>query len=72
MKLFDPDIFVPLTLALIPIALLGSGALYQEQQNALFQDAYNKNMECRKSVKNLSADIICGKPPQYSDFVNNK
>ena len=53
--------------------ILGVGlGLYQTMQNHTFQQAYNKNMECRMKVNNPNpayANIMCGSVPRYEEFV---
>jgi hypothetical protein len=37
-----------------------------------YQQAYNKNMECRQTMKGNTyeyIDRVCGKVPEYRDFV---
>ena len=43
-----------------------------QQQRALFQQTYNKNLECRQALKDKSVSIaneICGAVPVIGDFV---
>ena len=43
-----------------------------QQQRTLFQQAYNKNLECRQAFKDKSVSIaneICGEVPVIKDFV---
>ena len=42
-----------------------------QQQRVLFQQTYNKNLECRQALKDKSVSIaneICGPVPQIKDF----
>jgi hypothetical protein len=43
-----------------------------QQQRALFQQTYNKNLECRQALKNNTKSFvneICGPIPVVGDFV---
>ena len=43
-----------------------------QQQRALFQQAYNKNLECRQALKDQTEgrlNEICGEVPVIGDFV---
>ena len=43
-----------------------------QQQRTLFQQAYNKNLECRQALKDQTEglmNVICGEVPQIQDFV---
>jgi hypothetical protein len=43
-----------------------------QQQRVLFQQTYNKNLECRQALKDKSVSIaneICGEIPKIGDFV---
>ncbi len=43
-----------------------------QQQRALFQQTYNKNLECRQALKNNTKNFvneICGPIPVVGDFV---
>ena len=42
-----------------------------QQQRLLFQQTYNKNLECRQSLKDqtvVRVNEICGTVPQIKDF----
>ncbi len=42
-----------------------------QQQRALFQQTYNKNLECRQALKDQTVgrvNEICGDVPQIKDF----
>jgi len=55
------------------IIVAGSIITYSEQQQrTLFQQTYNKNLECRQALKDKSVSIaneICGEIPKIGDFV---
>ena len=55
------------------ILVAGSIITYSEQQQrTLFQQTYNKNLECRQALKDKSVSIaneICGPIPMIGDFV---
>jgi hypothetical protein len=43
-----------------------------KQERALFQQTYNKNLECRQALKDQTVgrvSEICGTVPQIKDFV---
>jgi len=43
-----------------------------QQQRTLFQQTYNKNLECRQALKDQTVgrvNEICGAVPQIQDFV---
>ncbi len=43
-----------------------------QQQRVLFQQTYNKNLECRQALKNNTKSFvneICGEIPQIQEFV---
>lgn len=43
-----------------------------QQQRTLFQQTYNKNLECRQALKGQTVgrvNEICGTVPQIKDFV---
>jgi hypothetical protein len=68
---FDPDwIFfsVPISLVVIACVLTYDA----QQQRVLFQQTYNKNLECRQALKDQTVgrvNEICGDVPQIKDFV---
>ena len=44
----------------------------EQQQRVLFQQTYNKNLECRQALKDQTVgrvSEICGTVPQIKDFV---
>ena len=50
----------------------GSITYSEQQQRVLFQQTYNKNLECRQAFKDKSVSIaneICGEVPVIGDFV---
>jgi hypothetical protein len=53
--------------------ILASVLVYESNQKGmLYQQAYNKNMECRQTMKGNTYEYIdrmCGKVPEYRDFV---
>jgi hypothetical protein len=55
------------------IIVAGSIITYSEQQQrTLFQQTYNKNLECRQALKNNTKSFvneICGPIPVIGDFV---
>jgi hypothetical protein len=54
------------------IIVAGSIITYSEQQQrTLFQQTYNKNLECRQALKDQTVgrvNEICGEVPQIKDF----
>jgi hypothetical protein len=68
---FDPDwIFLSIPVFIIVAA---SVLTYDaQQQRVLFQQTYNKNVECRQVLKDQTVgrvNEICGSVPQIKDFV---
>ena len=55
------------------IIVAGSIITYDtQQQRVLFQQTYNKNLECRQALKDQTAgriNEICGNVPVIKDFV---
>jgi hypothetical protein len=55
------------------IIVAGSIITYDaQQQRTLFQQTYNKNLECRQALKNNTKSFvneICGPIPVIGDFV---
>ena len=72
MKNFDELDWIVLSVFFI-IIVAGSIITYSEQQQrTLFQQTYNKNLECRQALKDKSVSIaneICGPIPVIGDFV---
>ena len=67
---FDWTIILVIPVTLI---ILGGVITYSEQQQrVLFQQTYNKNLECRQALKDQTVgrvNEICGPVPQIKDFV---
>ena len=68
---FDPDwIFLSIPVFIIVAA---SVLTYDaQQQRVLFQQTYNKNLECRQELKGqtvVRVNEICGEVPVIGDFV---
>jgi hypothetical protein len=68
---FDPDwIFLS-----IPVFIIVAAAVLTydaQQQRTLFQQTYNKNLECRQALKDqtvVRVNEICGTVPVIGDFV---
>ena len=72
MKNFDEVTWVVLSLFSFMI-VAGSIITYSEQQQrVLFQQTYNKNLECRQALKDQTVgrvNEICGEVPVIGDFV---
>ena len=73
MKNFDEfDWFMIL---IIPIFIIVAAAVLTydaQQERALFQQTYNKNLECRQALKDQTVgrvNEICGDVPAIGDFV---
>jgi hypothetical protein len=58
---FDEIDWALFSVFFIMIVLVGGVSYDSQQQRALFQQTYNKNMECRQILK--------GRPPQYIENV---
>ena len=62
----------------IPIFIIVAAAVitYDDQQERItFQQTYNKNLECRQSLKGQTmarVNEICGPVPQIKDFTGGK
>ncbi len=72
MKDFDEVTMVVLSVFFIVIVLGGALTYSEQQQRALFQQTYNKNLECRQSIKDQSVEKIadiCGAVPVVGDYV---
>ena len=58
------------------LAILAGTLTYDaQQQRALFQQIYNKNLECRQALKDqtvVRVNEICGPVPQIKDFTGGK
>ena len=70
MRNFDGIDWVVLSVFFIMI--VATSITYSEQQQrALFQQTYNKNLECRQALKDQTVgrvNEICGDVPQIKDF----
>jgi hypothetical protein len=59
----------------IPILIIVAAAVLTydaQQERALFQQTYNKNLECRQALKDqtvVRVNEICGEVPVIGDFV---
>jgi len=71
MRNFDGIDWVVLSVFFIMI--VATSITYSEQQQrALFQQTYNKNLECRQALKDqtvVRVNEICGEVPVIGDFV---
>jgi len=69
------DEFDWFAILIIPISLIVIGGVLTydaQQQRALFQQTYNKNLECRQALKDQTVgrvNEICGDVPVIGDFV---
>jgi len=72
MKIDGFDWFMILIIPIIAI-LAGSIITYDaQQQRVLFQQTYNKNLECRQALKDQTVgrvNEICGEVPVIGEFV---
>ena len=72
MKNFDEVTWAVLSVFFI-IIVAGSIITYDaQQQRVLFQQTYNKNLECRQALKDQTVgrvNEICGDVPAIGDFV---
>jgi hypothetical protein len=72
MKIDEFDWFMIL---IIPIFIIVAAAVITydaQQERALFQQTYNKNLECRQALKDQTVgrvNEICGDVPAIGDFV---
>jgi len=72
MKIDEFDWFMLLGIPILIIVAAGVITYDAQQQRVLFQQTYNKNLECRQALKDKSVSIaneICGDVPQIQDFV---
>ena len=72
MKLGEIDWFMILIIPILVILIGGIITYGEQQQRVLFQQTYNKNLECRQAFKDKSVSIaneICGEIPVIGDFV---
>jgi hypothetical protein len=69
------DEFDWFAILIIPISLIVIGGVLtygEQQQRVLFQQTYNKNLECRQELKGqtvVRVNEICGEVPVIGDFV---
>ena len=69
------DEFDWFAILIIPISLIVIGGVLtygEQQQRVLFQQTYNKNLECRQALKDqtvVRVNEICGEVPVIEDFV---
>jgi hypothetical protein len=72
MKLDGFDWFIILIIPIIVIIIGGITTYGEQQQRLIFQQTYNKNLECRQALKDqtvVRVNEICGTVPQIKDFV---
>jgi hypothetical protein len=72
MKLDGFDWFMILIIPIIVILIGGIITYGEQQQRVLFQQTYNKNLECRQALKDqtvVRVNEICGTVPVIGDFV---
>jgi len=72
MKIDEFDWFMILIIPIIVIVAATSITYSEQQQRALFQQTYNKNLECRQALKDQTVGRItdiCGTVPVIGDFV---
>jgi hypothetical protein len=72
MKLDGFDWFMILIIPIIVIIIGGITTYGEQQQRVLFQQTYNKNLECRQALKDqtvVRVNEICGEVPVIGDFV---
>ena len=72
MKNFDGIDWAVLSVFFIMIVAAGVITYDAQQQRTLFQQTYNKNLECRQALKDQTVgrvNEICGDVPVIGDFV---
>ena len=72
MKIDEFDWFMILIIPIIAILIGGIITYGEQQERALFQQTYNKNLECRQALKDQTVGRItdiCGTVPVIGDFV---
>jgi lipopolysaccharide export LptBFGC system permease protein LptF len=72
MKNFEGIDWAVLFVFFIMIVAAGVITYSEQQQRALFQQTYNKNLECRQALKGQTVgrvNEICGDVPVIGDFV---
>jgi len=71
MRNFDGIDWAVLSVFFIMIVAAGVITYDAQQQRTLFQQTYNKNLECRQALKDQTVgrvNEICGDVPQIKDF----
>jgi cell division protein FtsL len=71
MKNFNEIDWALLSVFFVVIVAATSITYSEQQQRALFQQTYNKNLECRQALKDQTVGRItdiCGDVPQIKDF----
>ena len=72
MKNFDEVTWAVLSVFFIIIVAAGVITYDAQQQRTLFQQTYNKNLECRQALKDQTVGRVnefCGAVPVIGDFV---
>jgi hypothetical protein len=72
MKIDEFDWFMILGIPILIIVAAGVITYDAQQQRVLFQQTYNKNLECRQALKDqtvVRVNEICGTVPVIGDFV---
>jgi hypothetical protein len=72
MKNFDEVTLAIFAFFFIIIVAAGAVTYSEQQQRVLFQQTYNKNLECRQALKDQTVGRItdiCGTVPVIGDFV---
>ena len=72
MKNFDEVTLVIFAFFFVIIVAAGAITYEDQQQRVLFQQTYNKNLECRQALKDqtvVRVNEICGDVPVIGDFV---
>jgi hypothetical protein len=75
MRFSEEGLIFLIAIVVFPLLFFGGIGLFGLKQNEVYQQAYAKNMECRMSMKgNMTTYIekICGKIPEYKEFVRNE
>jgi hypothetical protein len=72
MKNFEGIDWAILSVFFVVLVAGGIITYSEQQQRVLFQQTYNKNLECRQALKNNTKSFvneICGEIPKIGDFV---
>ena len=72
MKFSEESMIFLIAIVVFPLLLFGGMGVFSLQQNQLFQQTYNKNLECRQALKDQTVgrvNEICGTVPVIGDFV---